>query len=142
MPRSLDAMAALLGEAPAAYRGTAAVTTGRTGGGAADRVVVNPEAYRELGDFGRDFVLAHETAHVATRDATTAATPRWLSEGLADRIAYRGTGRTAAEGRPNWPGRCARGTGRRGSRPTPTSPSAATPPWWRAPTAAPGWPAN
>ncbi|WP_010471093.1 hypothetical protein [Streptomyces sudanensis] len=100
VPRSLDAMAALLGEAPAAYRGTAAVTTGRTGGGAADRVVVNPEAYRELGDFGRDFVLAHETAHVATRDATTAATPRWLSEGLADRIAYRGTGRTAAEGAP------------------------------------------
>ncbi|WP_229840596.1 hypothetical protein [Streptomyces roseolilacinus] len=100
LPGSLDAMAALLGEGPAAYRGVAAVTTGRTGGGAADRVVVNPEAYRDLGDFGRTFVLTHETAHVATRAATTAATPLWLSEGLADRIAYRGTGRTAVEGAP------------------------------------------
>ncbi|MCP9960700.1 hypothetical protein LUX05_03675 [Streptomyces somaliensis] len=100
VPGSSGAMAALLGEGPAAYRGVAAVTTGRTGGGAADRVVLNPEAYRELGDFGRTFVLAHETAHVATRTATTAATPLWLSEGLADRIAYRGTGRTAAEGAP------------------------------------------
>lgn len=100
VPAGLDAMGALLGAGPGAYRGVAAVTTGRTGGGAADRVVVNPEAYRQLGDFGRTFVLAHETAHVATRAATTGATPLWLSEGLADRIAYAGTGRTAADAAP------------------------------------------
>lgn len=100
VPGSLDAMAALLGEGTAAYRGVAAVTTGRTGGGAADRVVVNPEAYRDLGPFGRAFVLTHETVHVATRADTSAATPLWLSEGLADKIAYRGTGRTAAEAAP------------------------------------------
>ncbi|MFF9631021.1 hypothetical protein [Streptomyces fradiae] len=100
VPAGLDAMAALLGDAPAAFRGVAAVTTGRTGGGAADRVVLNPEAYRGLGDFGRTFVLTHETAHVATRAATTAATPLWLSEGLADRIAHTGTGRAAADAAP------------------------------------------
>ncbi|MFJ3159382.1 hypothetical protein [Streptomyces kanasensis] len=103
VPGSLDAMAALLGGPADAYRGTAAVTTGRPGGGVgapADRVVVNPEAYRELSGFGRRFVLTHETVHVATRTATTAATPLWLSEGLADRIAYRGTGRPAADAAP------------------------------------------
>ncbi len=103
VPGSLDAMAALLGEPAGAYRGIAAVTTGRPGGGPgapADRVVVNPEAYRELTDFGRRFVLTHETVHVATRADTTAATPLWLSEGLADRIAYRGTGRSAADAAP------------------------------------------
>ncbi|MEU2180377.1 hypothetical protein [Streptomyces thermolilacinus] len=100
VPAGLDAMGALLGAGPGAYRGVAAVTTGRTGGGAADRVVVNPEAYQGLGDFGRTFVLAHETAHVATRAATTAATPLWLSEGLADKIAYGGTGRAVADAAP------------------------------------------
>ncbi|WP_149179420.1 hypothetical protein [Streptomyces sp. TRM49041] len=135
VPPSLEGMSALLGEPAASYRGIAAVTTGRVGGGAgdragdraddragvsagegtgtsaegqaggaagtpADRVVVNPEAYRTLGDFGQRFVLAHEIVHVATRAHTSVATPLWLSEGFADRVAYRGTGRTAAEGAP------------------------------------------
>lgn len=104
VPRSLDAMGELLGQSAAAYRGTAAVTTGRTdlSGAAtpADRVIVNPEAYQSLGDFGRRFVLTHEIAHVATRTHTSAATPLWLSEGFADWVANRGTERTAAQGAP------------------------------------------
>ncbi|MDT9687986.1 hypothetical protein Q5762_06385 [Streptomyces sp. P9(2023)] len=103
VPASLDAMGGLLGAPPSSYRGIAAVTTGEVGGGPdapADRVIVNPEAYGVLGDFGRQVVLTHETTHVATRAATSAATPVWLSEGFADWVAYRDTGRTAAQAAP------------------------------------------
>ncbi|OII68810.1 MULTISPECIES: hypothetical protein [unclassified Streptomyces] len=100
VPPSLDGMGELLGQPADGYRGTAAVTTGRTGDrgtAPADRVVVNPEAYASLGAFGRRFVLTHETAHVATRAHTSAATPLWLSEGFADWAAQRGGDRAAAD---------------------------------------------
>lgn len=105
VPASLDAMAALLGAPPASYRGIAAVTTGEAGGtrtAPADRVIVNPEAYALLGDLGQRVVLTHETTHVATRAHTSPATPMWLSEGYADWVGYRGTGRTAAEAAPEF----------------------------------------
>ncbi|MGW0467344.1 hypothetical protein ACWDX6_18995 [Streptomyces sp. NPDC003027] len=103
VPASLDAMGGLLGAPGASYRGIAAVTTGAIRGGPdapPDRVIVNPEAYGVLGGFGQQIVLTHETTHVATRAATSPATPVWLSEGFADWAAYRGTGRTAAEAAP------------------------------------------
>ncbi|MER8043229.1 hypothetical protein [Streptomyces sp. NPDC094032] len=103
VPASVEAMGGLLGAPAASYRGIAAVTTGETGGGPtapADRVIVNPDAYATLGSFGRQLVLTHETTHVATRARTTKATPVWLSEGFADWVAYRGTGRTAAQAAP------------------------------------------
>ncbi|MER5222788.1 hypothetical protein [Streptomyces flaveus] len=103
VPKSLEEMAELLGAPASGYRGIAAVTTGETGGEAqapADRIVVNPDAYAVLGDFGRQVVLTHETTHVATRAQTTAATPLWLSEGYADWVGYRGTGRAPAQVAP------------------------------------------
>ena len=103
VPDSMEGMGRLLGAPGAGYRGIAAVTTGETSREAAapaDRVVVNPEAYGLLGDFGQGVVLTHEATHVATRAHTSAATPMWLSEGFADWVAYRGTGRTAAEAAP------------------------------------------
>ncbi|MEV5507012.1 hypothetical protein [Streptomyces orinoci] len=103
LPASLERMGQLLGAPAANYRGIAAVTSGEVGNSGAapaDRIVVNPEAYGSLSDFGRQIVLTHETAHVATRERTSAATPLWLSEGFADWAAYRGTGRTAAEVAP------------------------------------------
>ncbi|MET9432071.1 hypothetical protein [Streptomyces sp. NPDC003036] len=103
VPGSLDGMGALLGAPADRYRGIAAVTTGRAGGGPdapADRVVVNPEAYTALSGFGQHMVLTHETAHVATRTHTSAATPMWLSEGFADWAAYRGTAHPAAQAAP------------------------------------------
>ncbi|MFH9551255.1 hypothetical protein [Streptomyces sp. NPDC017435] len=103
VPRSLDGMAGLLGSPSSSYRGIAAVTTGETGGGAgapADRIIVNPDAYGMLGRVGRQVVLTHESTHVATRAHTGAATPLWLSEGYADWVGYRGTGRTPAEAAP------------------------------------------
>lgn len=103
VPESLQDMAALLGSPASAYRGIAAVTTGEVGAparAAADRIIVNPDAYGVLGDVGRQVVLTHEATHVATRAHTNAATPLWLSEGYADWAGYRGTGRTPAEAAP------------------------------------------
>ena len=103
VPKSLDGMASLLGAPASGYRGIAAVTTGEAGGSAkapADRIIVNPDAYGVLGAFGRQVVLTHETTHVATRASTSAATPLWLSEGYADWVGYRATGRTAPQAAP------------------------------------------
>ncbi|MFE6160215.1 hypothetical protein ACFQ7F_15040 [Streptomyces sp. NPDC056486] len=103
VPKSLEGMAGLLGAPASGYKGIAAVTTGEAGGSGAapaDRIIVNPEAYGLLGDFGKQVVLTHETAHVATRARTSPATPLWLSEGFADWVGYRGTGRTAVQAAP------------------------------------------
>ncbi|MCD7437571.1 hypothetical protein K4B79_04970 [Streptomyces lincolnensis] len=103
VPKSLAGMAALLGSPASSYRGIAAVTTGETGAPArapSDRIIVNPDAYGVLGAVGKQVVLTHETTHVATRTATTAATPLWLSEGYADWIGYRGSGRTPTQAAP------------------------------------------
>ncbi|MFH8803615.1 hypothetical protein ACH4F6_29075 [Streptomyces sp. NPDC017936] len=112
VPQSLDGMAALLGSPASSYRGIAAVTTGETGGAArtpADRIIVNPDAYGLLGPLGQQVVLTHETTHVATRAHTNAATPLWLSEGYADWVGYRGTGRTARQAAPELGNALARG---------------------------------
>ncbi|MGW6985316.1 hypothetical protein ACWGE1_38645 [Streptomyces sp. NPDC054932] len=103
VPGSLDRMAELLGRPAAEYRGMGAVTTGRVGGAApapADRVVVNPEGWAELGPAGRGVILTHEVTHVATRAATTATTPLWLSEGFADWAAYRGASTVPEQAAP------------------------------------------
>ncbi|MFI9082222.1 hypothetical protein ACIGW8_38385 [Streptomyces sioyaensis] len=103
-PDSVERMAQLMGsDDPSGYAGIAAVTTGEAGVEAAapaDRVIINPDAYEELNDLGRKVVLTHETTHVATRAATTPATPLWLSEGFADWAAYRGVHRKAVTTAP------------------------------------------
>ncbi|MFJ3964191.1 hypothetical protein [Streptomyces sp. NPDC090036] len=102
VPGSVDRMAQLLGRPAAEYRGMGAVTTGRVGAAAApaDRVVVNPEGWSELSPAGRAVVLTHEVTHVATRAATTAITPLWLSEGFADWAAYRAGPATPEQAAP------------------------------------------
>ncbi|MFF8944883.1 hypothetical protein ACF1A5_21935 [Streptomyces sp. NPDC014864] len=103
VPRSLEGMAGLLGSPASGYRGIAAVTTGEAGGSGrapADRIIVNPDAYGMLGPLGRQVVFTHETTHVATRARTNPATPLWLSEGYADWVGYRGTGRTPVQAAP------------------------------------------
>ncbi|MEU0141314.1 hypothetical protein ABZ203_15915 [Streptomyces albidoflavus] len=110
VPGSLAGTAALLGGEPDGYRGVAAVTTGSPEPGTpADRIVANPEAYRELGARGQQFVLTHETVHVATRSATGPATPLWLSEGFADRAAHRAAPRPLAAAAPALSAAVARG---------------------------------
>ena len=66
----------------------------------ADRVVVDPDGWRELSAAGRVVVLAHETTHLALRAVTTRTTPLWLVEGVADLVGFRSSGlppATAAE---------------------------------------------
>ncbi|AXQ57637.1 MULTISPECIES: hypothetical protein [Streptomyces] len=110
VPGSLAGTAALLGGEPDGYRGVAAVTTGSPEPGTpADRIVVNPEAYRELDARGKQFVLTHETVHVATRNVTGPATPLWLSEAFADRAAHRAAPRPLATAAPALTAAVARG---------------------------------
>lgn len=89
-------MAALLGGEAAGYRQLAAVTRGELGleedSAAAERIIVNPKAYRELSEVGRRVIMRHEVAHVAARSRTQSWTPRWLAEGFADYLGYRDSG--------------------------------------------------
>jgi hypothetical protein len=78
------------------------------------RIVVNPANIDKLGELGRTVVLEHEVTHLATRGVTGSTMPIWLVEGLADWVAYRGSGLPAARvgdqlraalARGGWPGR-------------------------------------
>lgn len=90
--RTEDEMAGLLGGAPAEYRQLAAITRGELGAaegtGSAERVVINPRAYRELSEIGRSTIMVHEITHVAARALTQPWTPMWLTEGLADYVGF------------------------------------------------------
>jgi hypothetical protein len=102
VPGSVRDMAELLSGAPSTYEGIAAVTTGPNGDepGKGKRIVVNRQAFGLLSDRGRQVVMTHETAHVATRAHTGDATPLWLSEGLADWVGHRGTESAPATAAP------------------------------------------
>ncbi|MDH6110052.1 hypothetical protein P3T36_005778 [Kitasatospora sp. MAP12-15] len=100
LPQTEVQFAQLLAVAADAYQDIAAVTSAAAGAPVhtpADRVLVNPAAYRELSALGRRVVLTHEATHVATRADTHPWTPLWLSEGIADYTGYLGTGRTARQ---------------------------------------------
>ncbi|WP_052390000.1 hypothetical protein [Streptomyces sp. NRRL B-24484] len=99
-PATEPQFARMLDVAAGSYQGIAAVTVAAGGEPAAtpaDRIMVNPEAFRGLSDLGRQVVITHEATHVATRAATRSWTPLWLSEGVADYTGYRGAGRTARQ---------------------------------------------
>jgi hypothetical protein len=97
VPQSQEEMAALLlRDDQTGLDQIAAVTTGEIGldheGTSADRVIVNPAGFAQLGPLGRRVVLTHEITHVATRATTTQDLPIWLSEGFADYVAYADAG--------------------------------------------------
>lgn len=100
LPADDKGMAAMLGR-PAAtgLDQVAAVTTGELlrGSGTADRIVLNPTAFAGFGRAERRVVLTHELTHVATRASVRLAPPMWLEEGVADYVAYRGSGVTRAQ---------------------------------------------
>lgn len=88
-----DAEAArLLGRDEVGLHGVAAATDGPIGPGrpaGADRIVIVPGAWSALSGTGRDVVLTHELTHATTRRTSMRQPPLWLSEGLAEFIAYR-----------------------------------------------------
>ncbi|HET7397444.1 MAG TPA: hypothetical protein VFJ94_02885 [Intrasporangium sp.] len=84
--------ARLLGRDASSLVGLAAVTDGPLrpdGRAGSDRVVVVPTAWASLTGAGRDVVLTHELTHVTVRTTATRPAPLWLSEGLAEYVAYR-----------------------------------------------------
>ncbi|MFE6870677.1 hypothetical protein ACFVFS_29495 [Kitasatospora sp. NPDC057692] len=100
LPATGEWFSRLLAEERPGWSGMAAVTVAAPGAplnAPADRILVNPETYAGLSDFGRQVVVTHEAVHVATRADTRAWTPLWLSEGVADWTGYRDTGRTARQ---------------------------------------------
>ncbi|MGW4380869.1 hypothetical protein [Kitasatospora sp. NPDC004531] len=100
LPLTVQQFARRMDVSADAYQGIAAVTLAVGGAPThtpADRIVVNPEAYRQLSDLGRRVVVTHEATHVATRADTKSCTPLWLSEGVADYTGYQGTGRTTRQ---------------------------------------------
>lgn len=92
-PDTDEHAAELLGRSVIDLRDVAAVTDGplsSAGLAGADRVVIVPGAWSTLSPAGRQVVLAHELTHVTTRAAEPQHdTPLWLSEGLAEYVAYR-----------------------------------------------------
>ncbi|MDV3221589.1 hypothetical protein [Intrasporangium sp.] len=92
VPASDAEAARLLGRDEGGLRGVAAATDGPIGPGSpagADRIVLVPSAWSALSAVGRDVVLTHELTHVTTRRTSMRLPPLWLSEGLAEFIAYR-----------------------------------------------------
>ncbi len=79
----------------------AAVTDGpldpATGLATGDRVVLNPDAFASLTPTGRQFVITHESTHVAVRSSLPGIVPLWLAEGFADHVGYAGSGRRTSE---------------------------------------------
>lgn len=100
LPGSDADAASLLGRTAADLAGVAAVTDGPLTNGSrsgSDRIVVLPQAWRQLSPAGRDVVLTHELFHATVRRETTTAVPMWLSEGLADYVGYRSVDRPKQE---------------------------------------------
>jgi hypothetical protein len=63
----------------------------------ADRIILVPDAWQSLNGAGRDVVMTHELTHAVTRRDSTRQAPLWLSEGLAEFIAYRSVERPERE---------------------------------------------
>ena len=69
----------------------ATAEVGGSSGAVGDRVAINPATFSTLGALGRRVVMTHEITHVATRSMTTANSPTWLVEGIADYVGFKGT---------------------------------------------------
>ncbi|MFW5474811.1 hypothetical protein ACOCJ5_15990 [Knoellia sp. CPCC 206450] len=70
---------------------------GPDGRATGDRIVLNPDAFARLTPEGRQFVLTHESTHVAVRASLAGAAPLWLVEGYADHVGYSASDRRVTE---------------------------------------------
>ena len=94
VPTDQEQMAQLLGRTDqAGLDQIAAVTTGEVGltdtGVGADRIILNPHGFAQLDAAAAQMVMTHEIAHVAARSGGGGEVPIWLSEGLADYVAFK-----------------------------------------------------
>lgn len=70
---------------------------GPDGRATGDRIVLNPDAFARLTPEGRQFVLTHESTHVAVRSSLAGVAPLWLVEGYADHVGYSASERRVTE---------------------------------------------
>ena len=70
---------------------------GPDGRATGDRIVLNPDALARLTPEGRQFVLTHESTHVAVRSSLAGVAPLWLVEGYADHVGYSASDRRTTE---------------------------------------------
>lgn len=98
-PATPEDFARIAGGSVEALRDVAAVTTGPrdTGGQGPDRIVLNPVAFGRLSPEGQQFVITHESVHVALRASEPGQLSPWLAEGFADHVGYAATGRSRTE---------------------------------------------
>jgi len=96
VPGSTSQMAGGLARTTGSLAGLGAVTVDMNISGpnsrGSERVWTNTPALTGLSAVGREILLRHELLHEATGSASTAATPLWLEEGLAEYIGYLGSG--------------------------------------------------
>lgn len=59
---------------------------------ASNRITINPGNWSKVDSRGASIVLTHELTHVATAAVTGVQTPKWLSEGFADYVAFHDSG--------------------------------------------------
>ena len=64
------------------------------------RITLDPAVLDRLTPAAAGVLLRHELSHAATRAVTSEGAPRWLLEGVAQHVGYRGTGTTVAAGAP------------------------------------------
>ena len=92
VPATAAEASAQLGSLEGAGSGQVAATTegaiGPNGTASADRVVLHPDAFARLTGEGARVVVTHELTHVAARATVAGAAPLWLSEGLAEYVAW------------------------------------------------------
>ena len=94
VPKTMRQIETGLGRSADSLHDIAAVTSMETASGdqGSPRIWLNTPTMQGLSSLGREIVLRHEVAHVATGSGSTDATPLWLEEGLAEYIGYENTG--------------------------------------------------
>lgn len=75
-----------------AVQSTELAGTGAVQRQSGNRITLNPVSFGQLSPPGRTVVLTHELTHTASRNVTSSTTPLWLVEGLADYVAFTGSG--------------------------------------------------
>ena len=103
-----------------------------------ERLVLEPEQYRQLSAVGQRITLRHELTHVATTGETSDTTPTWLVEGLAEYVGNLHSGQPVPVAAGELTAQVRRHGPRNSCRAPRTSPAPGR--QWR--TRRPGWPAG
>jgi hypothetical protein len=92
VPKTVGQLGRALDETEKFLSDFAAVTTGESGSAPPTKTVfrvwTNTPGLSDVNQLGREIVLRHEIAHVATAAPGTPSVPLWLEEGFAEYVGY------------------------------------------------------